>query len=367
MSGRTQNRPPLILSRFPTIILCLLSSSIFSQDECKSPVLSKPSAYHSVQFNINRINNWLANDGFIVSHRTTGHSGCEWPKGSGLYDYYTAGICLVGQVQGNIRSAAAEYSSEWSPGRAIYTPGSNSPGISVDPHDTRYRMYTVKPGDSADPTDPDYNVDYAQWPVGDGAPAQDGELFDDVNDNGLHDPFESFEDYNLNGIYDPPDGQIVEGEDPPLFNGDRYHWFVMNDLGEERHANLWNTEPLGIELQAGYYGFADDGPLGDVMFMEFLVVNKGGMPIDSVFFGIWNDPDVGDSRDDYSGCDRELDLAYAYNADNDDEDYGVRPPAAGISLFQGPLVDSPGDTAKVHGQLLPGMQMMKMYAYTHYT
>ena len=45
--------------------------------------LGKTLIADSGQFDGNRIRNDLENNGMLVSHRITGHSGMEWPKGPG--------------------------------------------------------------------------------------------------------------------------------------------------------------------------------------------------------------------------------------------------------------------------------------------
>ncbi|MGB9696017.1 MAG: hypothetical protein ACP5P3_00980 [Ignavibacteria bacterium] len=47
------------------------------------------------------------------------------------------------------------------------------------------------------------------------------------------------------------------------------------------------------------------------------------------------DADIGDSNDDYVGCDTSLKLGYAYNKISYDTQYGLFPPAVGMIVLQG--------------------------------
>ena len=65
------------------------------------------------------------------------------------------------------------------------------------------------------------------------------------------------------------------------------------------------------------------------------------------------------------GCDSTLSLGYAYNADNDDDQYGSAPPAVGCALLRGPAVVTGylSDTALSFGQRLPGYKNLPMTAF----
>ena len=67
----------------------------------------------SGQFDVNQIRNDLQNNGMIVSHRITGHSGMEWPKDSHLYINFASGIWIAGKVGEDIRTAVGEYRGEF--------------------------------------------------------------------------------------------------------------------------------------------------------------------------------------------------------------------------------------------------------------
>ena len=233
------------------------------------------------QFNGNTIADWILNDGSIVSYHKTGSSGMEWPKGSGKTCDFASGIWLVGKdQQGSIRTAAAEYSSEYVPGPY---------GVADGP---QYRIYKINS---------DGTGDWDDWPVDQGAP---------VDENG----------------------------DPKLI-GDQTLFWVMNDGDQAAHANVFSTQPMGVEVRTTVFGFNKADPLGNVMFFQFEFINKGDITLDSCYVGFWDDPDLGDASDDLVGCDTTLSLGYCYNGGPVDATYGTTPPAIGMDFFQGPMVD----------------------------
>ncbi|MDZ7315057.1 MAG: T9SS type A sorting domain-containing protein [candidate division KSB1 bacterium] len=243
--------------------------------------LAKPSEFMHAQFNANTIANWLANDGLIVSHRKTGNSGMEWPKGSKKTIDFASGIWFAGKdADGVIRTAAAEYSSEFVPGP-----------WGSDPNDKANRIYIINS---------DGTGDWDSWPVAQGAP--------------------------------------VTADGKPKLFGDQTIFWVMNDGNAAQHANVFSTQPMGLEVKCTVFGFNKADPLGNIMFMKFEVENKGGLTLDSCYVALWDDPDLGDASDDLVGCDTTLSLGFCYNGKPVDATYGTTPPAIGMDFFQGPKV-----------------------------
>jgi len=352
-----------------TILTCFLIVGIgvpvYGEAPQAKKTLTKPLTLEYVQYDANQIRAWVGNNGEIVSYNMTGDAGLEWPKGSGRTAVFQSGLWVAGKISGEVVTAAAEYASEFRPGKIILEPGTDP--YPDNPSDARYQLWSINKGDSPDPSSPNYNREYANWPIADGAPGHDGEYFTDSNGNGVWDPDEEFEDYNGDGIYNPPDGQIIEGEDPPLFIGDQTHWCVYNDLDPAYHANVFNSSPMGIEIQTTLFGFDRADPLGNVMFIKWLVINKGGNRIDSTYISMWSDPDLGDANDDYVGCDTTLSVGYCYNGTPVDQQYGTTPPCVGYDFFQGPIVPSPGDTALVSGVEIPNYKNLPMTSFVKYT
>ncbi|NQT64425.1 MAG: T9SS type A sorting domain-containing protein [Candidatus Marinimicrobia bacterium] len=281
-------------------------------------------AYATDDFQIwngNQIGNMWSNVGQITSHIPSGDPGMEWPVGSGDSPVYTAGLWIIaGRVNGavDIRSAAAEFTTE------------NVPGPwGSDPNAPEHRIYKIRSEDGR--ANPDWDV----WPVDQGAP---------------------WIDANANGIYDP-------SIDSPDVKGDVYYWTVFNDGNEERHLNLWATQPLDIEVTAAMYGFEGPSPLENTLFFEWNIRNAGSDHLDSVILGIWQDIDLGDATNDYPGSVPQLDLSYHYVGELPDREYGMFPPAVGFSILQGPIVPSIGDTAWVSGELIPDYKNLHSTAF----
>jgi hypothetical protein len=114
-------------------------------------------------------------------------------------------------------------------------------------------------------------------------------------------------------------------------------WAVYNDADPSRHTNdAGNSTPLGVEIRQSTFAFNRQGPLGNIVFLRWEMLNKGGNQIDSMFVSIWADTDLGGAADDLVGCDTTLSLGYTYNSTNNDQLYGSAPPAVGFDFFQGP-------------------------------
>jgi hypothetical protein len=132
----------------------------------------------------------------------------------------------------------------------------------------------------------------------------------------------------------------------PALIGDEIAWCVYND-GLPANQRRWESEPLGIEIRQTVFT-ANNSELENVVFIKYNILNTGTVSeiLDSVYFGVWEDADVGDANDDVVGCDTILQSGFYY-ADGPDWQYGENPPSFFTSLLQGPVVesDNPSDTA----------------------
>ncbi len=320
-------------SRFGSSIIAIsitigLIASVLSSAERKGQGPRRLYKADTGQFDGNRIRNDLENNGMIVSHRITGHSGMEWPKGTNLFINFASGIWIAGKVGADIRTAVGEYGPEFVAG-----PWGSDAGAS------EHQLYIVNKSDLADPL---ANDDFQNWPVDLGAPWVDA-------DNSGH--------YNPLG---PPGGT-----DYPEFIGDQVLWYVINDGDVDEHGNIFGTLPLGIEVQMTIWGYDRPDAFGDMMFVKALIINKGGVDVTETIIGLWSDPDLGDAGDDFVGCDTLLSLGFCYN-DGADRDYGSDPPAIGYDFFQGPIVPSPGDTAFAFGRFIPDFKNLPMSSFSKY-
>ena len=232
---------------------------------------------------------------------------------------YAAGIWAGAKVNDEIRVAIAEFSSEFVPGPMLDGEAQSDRGS--------FRVYKLGDGTDLDGKTPyDDTKDRAEWPAEDGAP-------------------------------------VDEFGDPEVL-GNQMCWSVYNDADPAGHVNM-ETRPLGLEIQQSTFGFSVKGPLDNVIFMKYIIINKGNNTLDSTFISLWADPDVGDAGDDFVGCDTILSLGYAYN-DGGDVIYGTAAPAVGFDFFQGPLIDSPGDTAYLPSGPVPDKKQLGMTSFNKY-
>jgi hypothetical protein len=188
--------------------------------------------------------------------------------------------------------------------------------------------------------------DIESWP-GNGNVAN-GELpflapFFDANNDGTYNHEDGdYPYFKLDGDY-PTDPNTNETVCNDYIFGDESIWWVFNDVGNSKTET--NSNPIGLEIRAQAFAFNTTNDVNFMTFYKYQVINRSSNELDSTYFGVWCDPDLGNASDDYVGCDVGLGLGYCYNGDPDDDGgggYGLNPPAVGIDFFQGPLAD-PGD------------------------
>jgi hypothetical protein len=263
-----------------------------------------------VNINANNINSIFQNTGIFNQNTALQNTpGFEWPKGSGNHACFTAGLSLGCYIDGSLAQTTASYKGEYSPG--YY----DASGVYITNPD--FKIYSIKAGDNAE-----NNPDYANWfkMVPYGAP------FIDVNGNHIYDP-----GVDQPGIRDA--GQVAFIS---LSDGD----LSQHSTGEGFGGGI--TVPLmHAQVALTIWSYSSPG-LENLQFVNWVVVNKGFSPWDRTYMGVVVDPDLGDSDDDYIGCDTTQDMGYCYNGDNEDPDYGVAPPAFGMDYFKSPVNRSSG-------------------------
>lgn len=241
---------------------------------------------NSARMDVNNLDMAVTNHGSFAFDLITGNAGLIYPKGTTLTTIFAAGPWIGAKVSGETRVAIGEYSQEYAPG-----PMANG---TYRPDAFEFRNYRIERGG------------------------------------------QGFEDYLA---YAVPQGAPVDGEGNPLLLGDATLWSVFNDANPSLHTNnAGSTLPLGVEVQQSVFAFNRSGPLGDVIFLQWKLRNRGSNTLQQTYFTIWGDPDVGGFADDLAACDTTLALGYAYNATNNDGQYGATPPAVGFLLLRGPIV-----------------------------
>ena len=321
----------VIIVAFAFVTLGLRSGAVAAENGRGGPKqLAKPALRGDyVKFDANNISTFIRNNGSFNRDPGTGNAGFEWPKGTGNTANYASGLWMGGKVGTDVRVAIAEYSYEFDAGPI---------STGVDPKADRWRVYKIKRGDDAS-----NSTDYANWPFADGAPAV----------------------RNFNNTADSLDGS---GNKIPALTGDMTVWCIFNDNDPAIHTNE-HTAQLGVEVQLTAFAYNRSDALGNAIFYKWKIINKGGNRVDSAFITVWTDVDLGDSGDDYDGCDTTLGLGFTYNGGAVDGVYGAKVPATGFDFLQGPLVPGAAtDTAKFpDGRRFPGKKLLKMTSFLKYS
>lgn len=298
--------------------------------------------------NINNISTVIKNDGFADIDAQELNSGLVYPKGSGKTAVFQSGLLWGAIYAGQVRVGGSTFSSGLQPGKIV------SPGVAEDPALAKNRIYRVRPdyrtadlsaeirdeGGSEAGIRTQYETDWNEWPVGDGAP------YDDVDSNGIYDPT-----VDIPGV--PGSNQTV--------------WYVCNDLDPSLTTALYGSNPMGIEMQVTMWAYSQQGALGNMNFRKYLLINKSTTAFDSMFVSQWSDVDLGNATDDFAGCDTSLSLGYVYNSSANDATYApLPPPAVGFDFFQGPIVPDASSTAIFRGRIINGYRNLPMTAYYYF-
>ena len=306
-----------------TFLFAIITVGYPGQSQSNNFDLDNSRTFDSGNFVFNNISVNMENNGMLVSYHITGNSGMEWPLGSDLFIDFSSGIWFAGIQNGEIRTAVAEYGSEFVPGT-----------YASDPEEDISRIYYLSEWDIENPFS---SADVINWPWTEGAP---------------------WIDNNNDGIYNVNDGDL------PEMMGDFMIWYVMNDGDADGHANVFGTLPLNLEISVMQWGYTDSD-MDDMVFTKLIVVNRGENTIEDLYFSIWDDPDLGYAGDDFVGCDTLLSLGYCYN-DGPDNDYGGQAPSIGRVLLQGPMAASPGDSAYAFGSWHTGFRNLPMTSFVKY-
>ena len=249
---------------------------------------TKPPGVQQRAVGVNRLEMQLTNAGSFASDHLFGGAdygfGLEFPRGSEKYLAFAGGVWFAGRAAGNLRTAVAEYATEFVPGPAI----AGGPGVDT----VRFAVYSIRRGDT---------TGAGEWmarAVPLGAP---------VN---------------------------AAGTGPGLI-GDQTLWTVCTDAGVTSQIyNLGPRTPIGLEVQVTAYAFDRAPALQDVVFMHVRLIHKGSEPLDDAHVGLWYDADIRTAGIP-AGCDSSLDIGYVYRT-TDDAEYGVAGPATGICVLRGP-------------------------------
>ena len=350
------------LSLIITLILLLAvpnnliaSGKTGGKDKGKKPLLRKTAANPSQSLiNINNATMWVTEEGFHDWVVAAGWNGA-FPNGTTVGAIFAEGIVWGGQVSDGsspvVRVDGNTYGTGCAPITRLYrvrpdylTGNLNSDAASFN----NIPIGSVTEADVKALIE-QYQTDWNEWPANQGAP------FKDVDNNGSYDPT-----VDIPGI--PGASQTI--------------FIKYND---NLSASNYGSPPIGMEISETYWAYSYSGALGNVIYKKVDMVYKGtptsapNSKIDSMYIVQWADPDVGNSTDDFAGCDTSLNLGYAYSSGATDATYdgvGLAPPAVGYDFLQGvsKYTGNPNDSAIFNLQWRKGYKYinrkpMSSYAY----
>ncbi|MEO0858406.1 MAG: T9SS type A sorting domain-containing protein [Bacteroidota bacterium] len=232
------------------------------------------------------------------------------PRGTTQSPLFVASLWVGGQIGGETRTAAALYTAfEFWPGPL---------GDDAQPLGdcAQYdRIWSVSQDDvAAFEAGGAATADLRAWPTGLGAATVDA--------TGAP-------------VVPTSRGQVIDldaGERPVVYGTQTAFW-VMNDVGNE-HVYT-GSAPLGIEVQVTASAF-DTGvaAFDNATVYRYRIVNRNTAPIEAGHASFWTDFDLGTFWDDYVGSDSLRHMAFVYNGQATDEEYGT-PPAFGVDVLSG--------------------------------
>ncbi|RPI13037.1 MAG: T9SS C-terminal target domain-containing protein [Ignavibacteriae bacterium] len=295
----------------------------------------------------NNIRAWFYSSGIFDQYLiNNNYPGFEWPKGTGQYAVFTAGLSCGAYVQGSLREFMSSFKGELALGYII-----DSSGFPKAVSDFRFKIWKVSRTDNHI-----NNPDWLNW--------------------GLMIPYGApYIDVNHNNTYEP----LIDT--PGVRNASQTIFMCLTDgyPGEHKIGEGFGggTAPMYAEVRLTAWCYDLPG-LQDVQFMKWQVINKNNYLWDSTYFAIISDPDLGFAGDDYVGCDTIRRLGFCYNGDNNDEgsySYGINPPAVGFKLLHTknnqnismssfisvPSTSSPSPACEKppYGETLPAYYMMQ--------
>jgi len=362
-------------SKLATIIIISLTLALgtISAQE-KADIINQPEptdAYYTL-WNINNLSGWIRNDGSSARRPGIGADGpigITYPRGTDFM-VWSDGIVWGGLVDDNdpttplLRVGGRDY---WIGTRSGYiaTPGPNpipagegmrvyrvrrdyqnlttsDPEVLLDAAELNETKVSVVTEQQAQAVLDQYALDWQEWPVSLGAP---------------------FYDNNGNGTYEP------SIDEPGLANADQVLWFVTHDIVDSADI-IYASPPIGLEIQTTMWGYkGENEALADMTFQRYRLINKSGLAIDSMFINRHMAFSMGNPTDNGVATDTVLNTTYAYNRKDFDIVYqqaGRVPPAFGYALLQGPLVQSPGDSAMFNFSRRAGYKNLDMTASSYW-
>jgi hypothetical protein len=322
----------------------------------------------STVLNINNITSWITADGFMPAIVNGSWNG-SFPKGVAAGFIYQEGIVWGGQVNDGGTPTLRVGGNTYFPGTTRLTrivrvrPDWKTADLTDDAANFFLESSSDVTAGQIDQIRAQYQKDWNEWPAQLGAPYEnrDGVPGYQPDPQGrTDDPTDTSKHFDIPGI--PGASQTI--------------WLSYNDVSA---ASAYGSPPIGIKVNEVLWAYAISNPLGNVIFKKVDLIYQGlnGTPanstIDSMYIVQWADPDVGNSTDDFAGCDTTLGLGYCYNSTYNDAIYksiGSAPPAGGYDFLQGvaQYTGNPADSAIhnlqwVHGYKAVNRVPMSTFVY----
>jgi hypothetical protein len=201
---------------------------------------------------------------------------------------FASGLWIVGKVRGEYGTSMAYYSAS-----RTYTEFAPGPYKSDIVDSSLFKVYKITREDLITP-----GPDWTNWPVDFGAP---------LDSNGQ-----------------------------PLLIGDQTLFSIYNDADTSRRDfSAGSVEPMGSEVRQIVHAYDKDLYLGDLVFVDFEIENKSSNVWDSIFVGMFADPDLGEPSNDLVGSYPAGSMVYGYSSKFDEEMEGLGYPVVGVIMLGG--------------------------------
>lgn len=246
----------------------------------------------------NRILMFAGNDGVLANdfyrEISDNYSGLFYDNDLVHPLMFASGLWMVGKVGGDYGTSMAYYVA----GR-IYSEFAPGPYKSDITDSSLFKVYKITRDDLVSP-----GPDWINWPVDFGAP---------VDSNGQ-----------------------------PLLTGDQTLFSIYNDADTSRRDfSAGSIEPMGSEVRQIVHAYDKSRYLGDLVFADFEIENKSDNVWDSIFVGMFADPDLGLPSNDLVGSYMPGSMIYSYSSKVDEEFEGTGFAVVGIVLLGGKKTGSP--------------------------
>lgn len=321
----------------PTLVLCSTAVTLHAQGT------------ETGELDINNTHALFHSNGLIGLDKTTNTAHFFVPWVSGASPLFSAGLWVAGMAPDNtVHTAGQLYDADgfdYAPGPLTLGDASITPQTSfaydrvwkitrqqIEQHQAYFDCLADPNCDMAAAFPNGYTtpVELYAWPaMGDVSAGQAQYLA-------------PFNDRNGDGAYDPDDG------DTPCVPGDQALFMIFNDKLAPHTAS--NGMPIGLEVHATPFAYTSlsDHVIDKTVFVRYRIINRGTVPLSNCFIGLFNDFDLGCPDDDFIGTDVGRNMIYVYNWDENDQactgapGYGTPPPAFGLTVLKGPLLDANG-------------------------